>query len=104
MLAISVRIFYGRVASSTELRMNRTNNDCWVSTRWELGIQDLCSSERLFPTAGAAELHEVKFPDNPKVSEEGKRFLQACLTYDQALRPTIAQLCQNPYVLSTKLE
>lgn len=62
------------------------------------------SQEMILNNHTMLNAHEVKFPDNPKVSEEGKRFLQACLTYDQALRPTIAQLCQNPYVLSTKLE
>ena len=42
---------------------------------------------------------EVHLPEKPGVSQAGKDFVQACLTYDQAFRPTIAQLCENPYVL-----
>jgi tousled-like kinase len=42
---------------------------------------------------------EVYFPDKPDVSDGGKEFLKQCLMYDQAFRPTIAQLCENPYVL-----
>ena len=34
--AVSVRIFYGRFAKSTELITNRTNNDCWVYERSDL--------------------------------------------------------------------
>jgi len=44
--------------------------------------------------------HEVIFPDKPEISDAAKEFIRVCLTYDQAFRPTIAQLCQNPYVLS----
>lgn len=46
--------------------------------------------------------HEVKFPDQPQVSDKGKQFISQCLTYDQAFRPTIAQICENEYVISEK--
>ncbi len=42
---------------------------------------------------------EVHLPEKPAISQAGKDFIQQCLTYDQAFRPTIAQLCENPYVL-----
>ena len=42
---------------------------------------------------------EVHLPEKPAISQGGKDFVQQCLTYDQAFRPTIAQLCENPYVL-----
>lgn len=42
---------------------------------------------------------QVHFSDRAQVSTAGKQFIQQCLTYDQAFRPTIAQLCENPYVL-----
>ena len=42
---------------------------------------------------------QVHFSDRAQVSAAGKQFIQQCLTYDQAFRPTIAQLCENPYVL-----
>lgn len=42
---------------------------------------------------------EVHFPEQPDISPEGKDFIRKCLTYDQAFRPTVAQLCENPYIL-----
>lgn len=42
---------------------------------------------------------EVHLPEKPAISQAGKDFVKQCLTYDQAFRPTIAQLCENPYVL-----
>ena len=44
---------------------------------------------------------QVPFPDRPQVSEECKSFLRKCLSYDQAFRPTVAQLCELPYVTTT---
>jgi tousled-like kinase len=41
---------------------------------------------------------EVPFPESPKISDKAKAFLCQCLAYEQALRPSIAELCQNPYV------
>jgi tousled-like kinase len=51
---------------------------------------------------------EVKFPSisasSPnKVSQQGKEFIRAALTYDQTFRPTIAELCQHPYLFQKKL-
>ncbi|KAG7337849.1 serine/threonine protein kinase [Nitzschia inconspicua] len=43
--------------------------------------------------------NEVHIPDKPAVSDGGKEFLRLCLTYDQAFRPTVAQICENRYVL-----
>jgi tousled-like kinase len=34
----------------------------------------------------------------PKVSDEGKDFIKACLTWDQKHRPDVFQLCQHPYL------
>jgi tousled-like kinase len=51
----------------------------------------------------------VPFPDEGRVgggavvSPEARDFVRACLRYDQADRPTIAQLCEHPYVLSLPL-
>jgi len=42
---------------------------------------------------------EVHFPEHPDISNTGKEFIQACLTYDQAFRPSVGQLCENPYIL-----
>eukprot|EP00977_Amphora_coffeiformis_P006048 scaffold1294_cov167-Amphora_coffeaeformis.AAC.29 len=43
--------------------------------------------------------HAVSFPEKITVSEECKKFIQNCLTYDQSFRPTVSQLCQHDYVL-----
>ena len=45
----------------------------------------------------------VKFPDNVKVSEGCKSFLKSCLMHDQVYRPSIAQLCENPYLVQKDL-
>ena len=42
--------------------------------------------------------HQAPFPDRPAVSEECKTFIRNCLAYDQAFRPTMAQLCEHAYV------
>eukprot|EP00978_Attheya_sp_CCMP212_P016525 scaffold43359_cov58-Attheya_sp.AAC.6 len=41
---------------------------------------------------------EVKFPPKPEVSDECKEFIRQCLMYDQTFRPTVSQLCQQPYL------
>lgn len=40
---------------------------------------------------------EVQFPDDPAISQGAKDFICQCLTYEQALRPNIAELCKSPY-------
>jgi hypothetical protein len=45
----------------------------------------------------------VRFSDRIQVSKAGKEFIRQCLQYDQAFRPTIAQLCENPYVIQESL-
>ena len=45
---------------------------------------------------------QVSFPPEskviPKVSEEAKDLIRACLTKDQRLRPDVLTLCQSPYL------
>jgi tousled-like kinase len=47
--------------------------------------------------------HTVTFPDIPEVTDAGKDFVRACLTYDQSFRPNMAQICEHVYVLSRDL-
>jgi tousled-like kinase len=61
---------------------------------------DGISQDKILTDHTMLNAHEVAFPDKPSVSDDGKQFIRACLTYDQAFRPTIAQVCQNPYVVS----
>jgi len=55
--------------------------------------------------ANHAILHsrQVKFPPKPICSAEAREFIQVCLTYDQAFRPTIAELCQHSYLFQKKI-
>ncbi|KAL9189479.1 hypothetical protein ACHAXT_009154 [Thalassiosira profunda] len=46
---------------------------------------------------------EVHFPPKPAISEEGKEFIQDCLTYDQMSRPNMSQLCDHDYLKLTSL-
>lgn len=38
------------------------------------------------------------FPPKPPVSDAAKRFIQRCLTFDQAQRPDIFGICEDPYL------
>ena len=38
----------------------------------------------------------------PNVSNEAKNFIRLCLTYEQSLRPNIAQLCNHDYVKGSR--
>ena len=60
------------------------------------------SQNRILADQTMLNAHQVVFPEKISVSEEAKQFIRSCLTYDQAFRPSIAQLCQNPYVLDKK--
>lgn len=57
------------------------------------------SQDKILADQTMLNAHEVKFPDKIEVSMEGKEFVRACLSYDQAFRPTIAQLCEHSYVV-----
>jgi len=57
------------------------------------------SQDKLLADHTMLNAEEVHLPDKPPVSQAGKDFVKQCLTYDQAFRPTIAQLCENTYVL-----
>jgi len=49
------------------------------------------------------DARSVHFPDGTMVSAECKNFIRLCLTYDQVLRPTVAQICRDHYVWKTQL-
>ncbi len=57
------------------------------------------SQDKILADQTMLNAHEVKFPDKIEISLEGKEFIRACLCYDQAYRPTIAQLCEHSYVV-----
>jgi tousled-like kinase len=57
------------------------------------------SQDRLITDHTMLNARDVKFPEKPNVSEAAKQLIRECLSYDQAFRPTIGQLCQSPYVV-----
>lgn len=57
------------------------------------------SQDKLLSDKAILHAEAVQFPKEPKVSKEAKEFISACLTADQVLRPTIAQICKHPYTL-----
>ena len=58
------------------------------------------SQDRILKDQTMLHAHHVTFPDHPLVSEKGKEFIRACLTYEQSLRPNIAALCEHPYLFA----
>ena len=70
------------------------------------------SQERILTEGIVLNATRVEFPNDfskgngtnssssaiPKVSEEAKDFIRACLTWDQRHRPDVFQLCQHPYL------
>jgi tousled-like kinase len=56
------------------------------------------SQDRVLTDHTMLNAREVKFPERIAVSDGGKEFIRQALMYDQAFRPTVAQLCQNSYV------
>ena len=61
------------------------------------------SQDRLLTDHTMLNAKEVVFPEEPPVSEMGKQFIRDCLQYDQALRPTIGQICESPYATTKKI-
>lgn len=57
------------------------------------------SQDKVLSNHTMLNAREVKFPDKVPISQEGQEFIKQCLAYDQAFRPTVAQLCQSSYLL-----
>lgn len=61
---------------------------------------DGMSQDKLLSDQTMLNARQVHFPAKPIVSDACKDFIRTCLTYEQSERPTIAQLCNHPYVLT----
>ncbi|KAL3933047.1 MAG: hypothetical protein SGBAC_010568 [Bacillariaceae sp.] len=57
------------------------------------------SQDRLLRENTMLNADQVSFSERVTVSKSGKAFIRQCLQYDQTFRPTIAQLCNNQYLL-----
>ncbi|XP_047964364.1 serine/threonine-protein kinase TOUSLED-like isoform X2 [Salvia hispanica] len=60
------------------------------------------SQERILCEDTIIQPPKVEFPSRPSVSNEAKDFICRCLTYNQAERPDVLAIAQDPYVIYTK--
>jgi tousled-like kinase len=61
------------------------------------------SQDKLLREQTMLNAQTVHFSDRISTSDGAKKFIRQCLQYDQAFRPTIAQLCENLHVLEDSL-
>ncbi|XP_070044036.1 serine/threonine-protein kinase TOUSLED isoform X2 [Nicotiana tabacum] len=60
------------------------------------------SQERILREDTIIKARKVEFPTRPAVSNEAKEFIRRCLTYNQAERPDVLSIAQDPYLTYTK--
>ncbi|KAL1557540.1 non-specific serine/threonine protein kinase [Salvia divinorum] len=60
------------------------------------------SQERILREDTIIKARKVEFPSRPSVSNEAKDFIRRCLTYNQAERPDVLAIAQDPYIIYTK--
>lgn len=60
------------------------------------------TQERILREDTIIKARKVDFPSRPAVSNEAKDFIRRCLTYNQAERPDVLTIAQDPYLTYTK--
>ncbi|KAE9462104.1 hypothetical protein C3L33_06033, partial [Rhododendron williamsianum] len=60
------------------------------------------TQERILREDTIIKARKVEFPSRPAVSNEAKDFIRRCLTYNQAERPDVLSIAQDPYLTYTK--
>ncbi|KAG9445206.1 hypothetical protein H6P81_016546 [Aristolochia fimbriata] len=60
------------------------------------------TQERILREDTIIKARKVEFPSRPAVSNEAKDLIRRCLTYDQAERPDVLTVAQDPYLFYTK--
>lgn len=60
------------------------------------------TQERILREDTIINARKVEFPSRPTVSNEAKEFIRRCLTYNQAERPDVLTISQDPYIAYTK--
>ncbi|XP_048139933.1 serine/threonine-protein kinase TOUSLED isoform X2 [Rhodamnia argentea] len=60
------------------------------------------TQERILREDTIIKARKVEFPSRPAVSNEAKELIRRCLTYDQAERPDVMTIAQDPYLTYTK--
>lgn len=56
------------------------------------------TQERILREDTIIKAHKVEFPARPAVSNEAKELIRRCLTYNQAERPDVLTIAQDPYL------
>ncbi|KAL6005124.1 hypothetical protein ACLOJK_005685 [Asimina triloba] len=70
---------------------------------FELSKTPLISSkERILREDTIIRARKVEFPSRPSVSNEAKDLIRRCLTYNQADRPEVLTIAQDPYLSYSK--
>ncbi|KAI3906165.1 hypothetical protein MKW92_007907 [Papaver armeniacum] len=62
------------------------------------------TQERILREDTIIRARKVEFPSRPTVSSEAKDLIRRCLTYNQADRPDVLTIAQDPYLSYTKSE
>ncbi|KAL4200387.1 hypothetical protein AMTRI_Chr03g149400 [Amborella trichopoda] len=60
------------------------------------------TQERILREDTIIKARKVEFPSRPSVSNEAKDLIRRCLTYNQAERPDVLTIAQDPYFSYTK--
>ncbi|KAG2674210.1 hypothetical protein I3760_13G124100 [Carya illinoinensis] len=60
------------------------------------------TQERILREDTIIKARKVEFPSRPAVSNEAKELIRRCLTYNQAERPDVLTVAQDPYLTYTK--
>ncbi|XP_045831715.1 serine/threonine-protein kinase TOUSLED-like [Trifolium pratense] len=60
------------------------------------------TQERILREDTIIKARKVEFPSRPTISSEAKDFIRRCLTYNQAERPDVLTIAQDPYLTYTK--
>ncbi|KAH1263479.1 Serine/threonine-protein kinase TOUSLED [Glycine max] len=62
------------------------------------------TQERILREDTIIKARKVEFPSRPTISNEAKDFIRRCLTYNQAERPDVLTIAQDPYLTFSKKE
>jgi tousled-like kinase len=60
------------------------------------------TQERILREDTIINARRVEFPSKPAVSNEAKELIRRCLTYNQAERPDVLTIAQEPYLSYAK--
>ncbi|POO01408.1 Serine/threonine protein kinase [Trema orientale] len=60
------------------------------------------TQERILREDTIIKARKVEFPSRPSVSNEAKELIRRCLTYNQAERPDVLTIAQDPYLSYSK--